>query len=588
MKFTHSVKQIPVATRESSRGSVVAARDSSVRAGLEMLELGGNAVDAAVATALVAGVVEPTETTLAGCGFILLHHPEHGPIEVDFGPLAPLAASEDMYELDSGAASSNVLGLAPVKEHANVTGPLASGVPRTLYALLETHARWGRLSREQVLAPAVAAAEEGFQSDGWYVLNALQDRDLLARDPGCAQTFLDEQGLPIGSRSAFAYGRSVEAPPVVKQPLLAETLRSLSRRGHGDLVAGELADRLVETFAEYGMVLARDDLARMAPRIGVPRTLDFRGSTIAVPSAPGGGLTVLEALNIWQHLAPREGALDRRTHVKMLSRVLRHAFADRYHWLGDSEKRDIPVDALLSDGYARQIAERCLDAPWSNSLVQGQPWIFFADHALNDPWPFDPDRRSAPIWSSGGASEPASGTTHVSASDSDGWVVAITHTAANHFGSAVLCPRTGLLFDSSMAWFNARPGSANSIVAGGRPVANMGPALIIDEAAGTVRAVGASGGRRIISAVTQLVVELVEQGKSIDEALAVPRIDASGANVVMHAFDSSISESEPELNAVVVPHHSVAFELDFARANIAEYRRDGGVRTAIEARAYDH
>ena len=118
-----------------------------------------NAVDAAVATALVAGVVEPTETTLAGCGFILLHHPVHGPIEVDFGPLAPLAASEDMYELDAGAASSNVLGLAPGKQNANVTGPLASGVPRTLYALLETHARWGRLSREQVLAPAVAAAE---------------------------------------------------------------------------------------------------------------------------------------------------------------------------------------------------------------------------------------------------------------------------------------------------------------------------------------------------------------------------------------------------------------------------------------------
>ncbi len=588
MKLTHSVKQIPVATRQSSRGSVIAARDSSVEVGLEMFDLGGNAVDAAVATALVAGVIEPTETTLAGCGFILLHHPEHGPIEVDFGPLAPMAVSEDLFEIDTEAASSNVLGLAPVRNNANVTGPLASGVPRTLYALLETHARWGRLSRRQVLAPAIRAAEEGFGADGWFVLNALQDVDLLAKDPGCAQTFLDEKGLPIGSKSASAYGRSVDSPPLVKQPLLARTLRTLADRGREDLIAGNLAEELVQTFAEYGMVLTRDDLARMVPRIGAPRTLKFRGSTVAVPRAPGGGLTVLQALNVWQHLVPHDRKLDRGTRVKLMSRVLRNAFADRYHWLGDCEKRAIPVDALLSDEYAQWLASTCANTPWNNDLVQGPPWTYFADRALNDPWPFDPEQRAAPGWSSDGATEPTSGTTHVSASDTDGWVIAITHTAANHFGSAVLCPRTGLLFDSSMAWFNAKPGAANSIAAGARPVANMGPALVIDEQGETVRAVGASGGRRIISAVMQLVIELAENGRSIEEALAQPRIDASGAHVVLHEFDAEIADSEPELVAVLVPQHSLAYELDFARANVAEYCREGVASTAIEARAYDY
>jgi len=551
-----------------------------------MFDQGGNAVDAAVSTALVAGVIEPTETTLAGSGFILLHHPSLGPISVEFGPLAPAAAHAEMYELDAEAAPSPVLGLAPVRGNTNVTGPLASGVPRTLYALLETQARWGRLSLQQVLAPAIRAAAEGFESDGWFVLNALQDLALLRKDPGCARTFLTPDGLPIGSDSAVAYGRSVATPPRVVQPALAETLQRISDHGRQDLLSGETARALIETFEEYGMILSKDDLARIPPEVRTPRCMPFRGSRIAVPHSPGGGLTVLEALNVWQHLMPTGTDLPREKRLLLLSRVLRHAFADRYHWLGDSAARPVPVDALLSDDYAKQIARRCAESPWDGDQVVGPPWTHFAGTALNDPWPFDPEQRSAQ-WSGSGASEPTSGTTHISASDTDGWIASITHTAANHFGSAVLCPRTGLLFDSSMAWFNARPGSANSVLPGGRPVANMGPALILDGTSGAGRALGASGGRRIISAVTQLVIEIAENGRSIKEALAMPRIDSSGSQTVMHEFDAPIAESIVELDAQLIGQRSLPFELDFARANIAEFVPGGPARTAIEARAYD-
>lgn len=590
MKLTHRLKQIPVASRESSRGSVVGARDCSVQAGLEMFELGGNAVDAAVATALVAGVIEPTETTLAGSGFMLLHHPDHGPIEVDFGPLAPLAAHERMFEVDAGAAPSNVLGLAPVIDNANVTGPLASGVPRTLYALLEAQERWGRLSRDQVLAPAIRLAEDGFDADGWFVLNALQDLDSLTKDPGCASTFLDKTGAPLGSRGAIAYGRSVDEPQRVRQPLLARTLRALAEAGQSSLVSGDLARQLEATFIEYGMLLARDDLTRMAPTVGTPRILPYRGVTVATPKAPGGGITILQSLNVWQHLvttATEARKMSRGDQLTLLSRVLRHSFADRYHWLGDPKHRNVPVDALLSDAYAAQLARRCAHESWTEVGSEGPPWTHFASRPLHNPWSYDPQGRVAPHWPCEGAHEPSSGTTHISASDVDGWVVAITHTAANHFGSAVMCPRTGLLFDSAMAWFNALPGSANSVLSGGRPVANMGPALVIDQRTATVRAVGASGGRRIISAVTQLVIELVDHGRSIDEALAQPRIDGSGESVVVHEFDADTAGDITELRAVVVPQRSLPYELDFARANIAEFVPGGPARTAIESRAYD-
>lgn len=584
--LTHRVERIPVATREDARGTVTAARDLSVRAGLGMYDVGGNAVDAAVATALVAGVIEPTETTLAGCGFMLIQHPDLGAISVDFGPLAPLGASPDMFEIDEDAQSSNVLGLVSVVGNANVSGPRASGVPRTLYALLEAQERWGNLSRAQVVAPAIQAAEEGFRADTWFVVNAMQDLELLAKDPGCSSTFLEADGLPIGRRSAFAYGTSVDTAPRVRQPQLARTLRTVSDLGQRDLIDGELGRLLAETFSDSGMVLTGEDLKRMPPRIESPRQTRFLDATVAVPRAPGGGLSVLQALNVWQRLAAQVGELAKPQQLLYLSRVLRHVFADRYHWLGDPEIKDIPTDALLSDEYADYLATFCLENAWEPAKIDGAPWNYFSDVALHNPWKYS--SRSAWLeWHSGGGTDPSSGTTHVSAADADGLVVAITHTAANHFGSAVMCPRTGLLFDSSMAWFNAKPGAANSISAGGRPVANMAPALIFDHRSGGAWALGASGGRRIISAVVQLVREIVEEGRDISEALSRPRIDASGNSVVVHEFDASFAAEHVELDATVVPQHSLAFELDFARANIAQSIPGRGTISAIEARAFD-
>ncbi len=589
--LTHDSGSIPVSTRTSDRGTVVGARDASVRAGLEMYELGGNAVDAAVSAALVAGVIEPTETTLAGSGFILIHLPNGEMVSVDAGPLAPLDAHAEMYELDKQAMSSNVLGLAPVVGNANLTGTRASGVPRILLALTEAHAKYGELPRSTVFAPAIRAATEGFAADSWFVVNALQDLTLLRSDPGCAETFL-AKGLPIGSASAFPYGLSVERPHLIAQPRLARTLEIVAAQGPEALITGEIAEQLIQTFRQYGMSLRAADLLRAAPRIETPRMLQFRGATVAVPCAPGGGLSVLQALNIWQQVVSDSQPLTRTDRVLLTSRTLRHVFADRYHWLADPELKPVPLEGLLSENYAKYLAELCQRETWNVDKFSMEPWTYFADVALHDPWPFEPGNDAGntfnrPSWGSDGATEPSSGTTHISAADRDGFSISITHTAANHFGSAVLCPRTGLLFDSAMAWFNAKPGAANSITPGGRPVANMAPALLV-KPDGTVVALGASGGRRIISAIFHLVRELVEgEGEHAPErALATTRIDASGSRVVLHEHDADLVESLSELNALVVPQQSLSFELDFARANLAATPPEGPVVSAIETRAY--
>lgn len=583
--LSHRVPTLPVASSEvRGGGSVVGAREQSVRAGQVMFELGGNAVDAAVAAALVAGVIEPAETSLAGSGFFLMHHPDHGAWSVDFGPLAPRAATPEMFTIDRSGSSSNVLGLSPVVDAANVFGPQASGVPRTLLGLMTAHQQWGRLPRSVVLAPAIEAADRGFPADSWFLVNAMQDLNHLAADPGCRATFLDADGLPRGRTSAAPYGASVGTPELITQPLLARTLEVVAEAGVSALTDGRIAEALAQTFDERGMWLTRDDLRRATPRIERPRTLRFRDHTVAVPQAPGGGLTVLQILAIWQQMVAVQESLEmsREDHLRLMSRVLRHAFADRYHWLGDPEAVPVPVDELLSDDYARALAEQCLEEPWPEGLG-GEPWNRFAGEALHQPWRTRTDT-IPPEWRPRGGTEPSTGTTHVSAADTEGWVVSITHTAANHFGSAVLCQRTGLLFDSAMAWFNPLPGAANSISAGARPVANMGPALVIGDERRL--ALGASGGRRIISAVAQLIVSLVDGQDSPADALARPRIDGSGARIVVHELDAAPAAQVPELEALIVPHASLPHQLDFARANIAEVGTDGVVRTAIDARAY--
>ncbi|MEU3274350.1 gamma-glutamyltransferase [Saccharomonospora sp. NPDC006951] len=571
--------------QDHERGSVVAPRGESVAAGLAMLDRGGNAVDAAVAAALVAGVIEPTETTLAGSGFLLYADRTTEPYAVEFGPRAPRAAEPAMFELDPAAAGPAVLGLAPVLGNANVDGPLAAGVPRTLLGLLTAHERWGALDRRAVCDPAVAAAYDGFPADTWFLTNAFSDLDRLRADEGTRTTFLAEDGLPIGRTSAAFYGRSLGTRASVRQPVLGATLEEVVSSSLTTLTEGSIARRLVATSHERGGVLSMDDLRAAAPDVRPALTVDYREALVAVPHAPGGGVTELQILRAWEalHAQPRTSHESAES-TRALALVLRHAFADRYHWLGDPGLVPVPTNGLLSGSYAAHIARLCAEGGDVVHWGEGNPWLTYAGKAVHDPWRHTEHGLEVPQWTPETATSPTTGTTHISATDSEGRTVAITHTAANHFGSAVLCPRTGLLFDSAMAWFNAAPGAANSIASGARPLANMGPAIVVSDKAS--HAVGASGGRRIISAVAQVVINLVDGGRTGKDALSLPRLDASGAKLLVHEDRAEALPALSDLDPELISASNEPFTIDFARPNVASVTREGRTSSAIPSTAY--
>lgn len=589
MPRSHATGPRAAASRTSTgTGTVVAPHESSVSAGLAMLDQGGNAIDAAVAAALVAGVVEPTETTLAGSGFLLLHDADRRSWSVDFGPTAPLAASPTMFDVDTEAASSAVLGLAPVVDNANVDGPRACGVPRTLLGLLTAHERFGQLPRDTVCAPAISAAYDGFPADMWFVTSALQDHQRLQADPTAAATFLTEAGMPLGSDSLSYYGPTFGPRHRIRQPLLGATLEEAAASGPAALTRGQIAQQLAASSADLGGLLSSDDFRAAAPAIGPALTLRYRGVDVAVPAAPGGGVTELQILALWQALHPTpttsHGSADR---LRQLALTIRRAFADRYHWLGDPAAQPVPTDALLHPDYVRQLADLVAAGDDVPRWRDGAPWITYAGYAAHDPWLHDPQRRSRPVWQPSTASAPTSGTTHISAADASGRLVSITHTAANHFGNGQVCPRTGLLFDSAMAWFNAAPGAANSITPGGRALANMGPALVTSPD-GPMAAIGASGGRRIISAVAQIIVNLVDGAQDLDEALMSPRIDASGPDVLIPEALEDQADQLADLGTTLVPASPEPFAMDFARPNAAGFDRSGRTISAIHPHHYHH
>lgn len=578
-----SYQKIKKTSAIGHRGAVACARIESSRAAMEMIEAGGNAMDAAVAAAFVAGVVEPMETTLAGSGFLLVHRPGVKQVQaIDFGPRAPLAARPDMFKIDASRSVDRGLGVSVVEDDANIRGVLAIGVPAVIRGLTDGHWACGRLPLSRVLAPAIRAAHDGFEIDNYYTLEALSNLQGLRADEGARNLFL-RNGMP--PMSPHLGSATLGAAERLRQKALGRSLEVIAEKGADAFYVGEIARDLLRTVAELGGILNAEDLAGCRSAIGAARTIRFRDADVWVPNAPCGALTQLQMLKWWAAFwGDRTCNEDTAERLRIFSAVSRHAFADRYYWLGDPDFVPVPERALLSDGYAMQIASDI--AAHGVPIWQGQPqapWDYFSRHRAHDPGSFEQDARALQDWNPGGATEPGSGTTHVSVMDEDGMAVAITHTAANHFGSNVVCQRTGFLLDAAMGWFNALPGAANSIAPGKRPLANMAP-MMLTRRGESIAALGAPGGRRIISCIAQIAINLIERGHDAEQAVNAPRCDASGnALLISERLQHLGPESAKSGEAVLLiseQHEGYGYEL--ARPNIVVRDFDGLLEAASE------
>jgi gamma-glutamyltranspeptidase/glutathione hydrolase len=494
---------------EARHACVTAGHPLGARVGAGILRRGGNAVDAAVATALAMAVVEPFMSCLAGGGSMLIHRPKTGAsVALDFNVEAPRRAHARMYRLGAGR-SGDLFPWRAVEDDANVHGALAVAVPGSIAGLAMALERWGTLDLRDAVAPAIRLARQGVPID-WYLAGVTgMYAEELSRFPEAARTYLRDGRWPPRPANLGAGDR-------MRYPALARTLELVGKEGPSAFYRGEIAQAIEAEIRRGGGVLDRTDLGRYRVRVSAPLVGTYRGVTLLGMPGATGCVTALEALNVLECFPAGSGAeaVERTAHLRAES--LRVAFEDRLRWLGDPATIRAPWRAFAGKPYARAVA--------GGIRPEGRR---HARPAL-DPWRFEPrQRRGARPARARRAGAAAECTTHVSAVDRDRMLVSLTHTAVGLFGSKVVVPETGLLLANGMIWFDPEPGRPNSIEAGKRALVNMTPFLALRDGAPYL-AVGAPGGRKIVSAVPQVLANLIDLGLGPQAAVEAPRLHTEG------------------------------------------------------------
>jgi gamma-glutamyltranspeptidase / glutathione hydrolase len=439
----------------SSGGMVAAQHAAAAEVGAGILRGGGNAVDAAIATSLALGVLEPWMSGLGGGGFMVIARADGRTEVLDFAMIAPAALDPADYPL-TGGRDSDLFGWPGVVDDRNVLGPLSIAVPGQAAGLGLAFERHASLPWRDLCAPAVALAEQGLPVTWHTSLQITSNAADLARFETAAGHFLPGGLPPVPERNG-----GLEHLPT---PALAATLRRLAEAGPGDLVTGDLARLLVEDVRAAGGLLSQDDLVSHKAHAVEPLAIDHGAARIRAPGGLSAGPTLAHALTL---IGGKVGA-------------------------GRPEP-----------------ASYCA---WAEAL--------FTAYA----------QRLATL---GHAAEPrAACTSHLCVLDRHGTLVSLTQTLLSLFGSKILSPRTGIVLNNGVMWFDPRPGGPNAMAPGKRPLSNMCP-IIATQRRRPWLALGGSGGRRIMPAVLQIASMLIDGGLDLETAFHVPRIDVSGGPAVV-------------------------------------------------------
>ena len=477
----------------AKNGMVVSVHHFASDAGLEILQAGGNAIDAAVATGFALAVVHPAAGNLGGGGFMLLRLRDGSSTFIDYREQAPLAATADMY-LD---AKGNVLPGSDPK--SSITGYRAIATPGSVAGLAYAEKKYGKLGLAKVIAPAIRLAAEGF------TLTEEEAKEL--HDPDLGQ-------FPETKRIFQRDGHYYQTGEVFKQPELASTLKRIAQ-DPGDFYHGKLAQELAAEIKQGGGLITPDDLAQYQVVERTPLTGSFHNYTvISAPPPSSGGAVLLSALNI---LEPYDLAKlgDRSAPwLHLVTEAYRRAYMDRSDYLGDPDYNAMPTAALTSKKYA--------DA-WRASITDRAT----PSASLQRPAGFLP-----PAPKTAGQRHESPDTTHYSVVDKEGNAVSVTTTLNNSFGSDVTAGSLGFLLNDEMDDFAAKMGTpnmfgliqgpANAIAPRKRPLSSMTPTIVLED--GKLRYVlGSPGGARIITTVANIFLSAAQGGLNIQEAVDAPR-----------------------------------------------------------------
>jgi gamma-glutamyltranspeptidase/glutathione hydrolase len=551
----------------SEYGMVTAMHPSAAAAGLEILERGGNAVDAAVATAFAVGVVEPAMSGVGGVAAMVIYSPSSGRATVvDGSSRAPAAARDDMFELAPEGTLGGIYSWRGTVGDANSVGyraPVVPGQPACLLYALERFGS-GRLTREQVMAPAIRLAEEGYGVDLYQAQTIAFATRRLRPFPEAMRTFYVDDGLPpVPATSVRAADRLVQTD-------LARTLRTLASDGPSALYEGEIGERLVADLRANGGVITREDLSTFAVREYAPLEMDYRGFRLLGLSPTSGSMTAFEALRILRNFDLAAFGAGSSDAAHLIAEALRRAFQDRFAFLADTDLYDVPVQGLQSDGYAEARAATV-------ALDRADP-----EAGPGDPFAFEPGL----VGAGGRAAVRSPGddgcTTHLNVIDADRNMVACTSTLGELFGSGIVARGTGIVLNNGMTWFDPEPGRVNSIAPRKRTLWAPTPTLVLRDGQPYL-ALGAPGGRRIISAVVQSLVNVLDHRLSIQEAVTTPRVhcEAQQTEVDGRTEPSVVDELRRRGHRVQL-HEEHASSFRFARpggirVNPATNQLTGGV-----------
>jgi gamma-glutamyltranspeptidase/glutathione hydrolase len=502
----------------SARGMVASQERLASEAGAAVLRQGGNAVDAAVATAFALAVTLPQAGNLGGGGFAVLWLPGPSPargrgclparrpgasgpelaigrgvaVAVNFRETAPLAATPGMF-LDAEGQ---------VDRQRATRSLLSTAVPGTPAGLLLAQRCYGRLPLARVMAPAIALAEQGFAVGPELSRSLRQAAPLLQADPTSRQLFFQPPGQVGGEPQPYRPGQ------LLRQPQLAASLRRIAAAGEAGFYQGPSAQALVELMRERGGLIRQADLDAYRAQLVQPLRARFRGATVlGMPPPSSGGVTLLQLLRILEPLPLERWGLNSAAGIHALVEAMNLAYRDRNQWLGDPDQVAIPLERLLSADHA--------------SALRGQLDL-------------DRHRAAATLAPPSAPRREGPNTTHLSVADRNGGLVALTTTLNFAYGNGVSVPGAGFLLNNEMDDFTASPGQpnayglvqgeANAIAPGKRPLSSMSPTLVFRPDGSPWLATGSPGGSRIITTVLQVLLGRLVHGLNLASAVASPRV----------------------------------------------------------------
>jgi gamma-glutamyltranspeptidase / glutathione hydrolase len=467
----------------------------ATEAGAAVLRSGGNAVDAAAAVQSTLGVVEPLASGLGGGAFWLIYAAQTQRVyALDARETAPAAATPDIFLGPDGH---------PLDENKRAAGGSAVAVPGALLGLEEVLRRFGTISLSRALEPAIRSAYDGVPVSAFMTsrigLGSANNRARLSKSAAAAAMFLPD-GVPL------------KEGDLLVQPDLGRTLETLAERGSGEVYRGALGKAIVDEVRARDGRMTLDDLAAYRVVWREPLRRPFGKDEIVTFGPPGSGVSLLSMLSMLEILRAEHAWSDEHDDAHFFIETMRAGFMDRAT-LGDPGHVHVPVTALLDPVY---IAQRCALIERERARKRWGP---------GDPWPYEPGRSlpHAPI--NGNASGGPGQTTHFTTADRWGNVVAVTATIESLFGSGIMVPGVGMLLNNQMSDFDARPGDANQVRPGARPLSSMAPTMVLRDRRPRLT-LGSPGGTTIVPTILQVMRRVEEAGQSLAEAIAAPRLYA--------------------------------------------------------------